>query len=91
MCISDHAAKAHSKGTVQRTIEDSSSAGDGEDDVRVDAVQQPSNSPDRNIWDIEGFNTRQKESKRLEAFTNNNKRMMELVYRAWDNILEAYG
>ncbi len=27
-----------------------------------------------------------KEIKILEAFTNNKQRMMELVYRAWDNI-----
>ena len=33
-----------------------------------------------------GFNAHQKEFKRLEAFTNNKQRMMELVYRAWDNI-----
>ena len=59
---------------------------DGKDDVRVDVLQQPSNSPDCNIWDIGGFNAHQKEFKRLEAFTNDKQRMMELVYRAWDNI-----
>ena len=48
-------AKAHTEGTVQGTIEDSSFTGDGEDDVRVDVVQQPSNSPDCNIWDIGGL------------------------------------
>ena len=78
-------AKAHTEGTVQGTIEDSFT-GNGEDDVRVDVVQQPSNSPDTNIWDIGVFNAHQKEFKRLEAFTNNKQRMMELVYRAWDNI-----
>ena len=35
---------------------------------------------------IGGFNAHQKELKRLEAFTNDKQRMMELVYRAWDNI-----
>ena len=79
-------AKAHTEGTVQGTIEDSSFTGNGKDDVRVDVVQQPSNSPDCNIWDIGGFNAHQKEFKRLEAFTNNKQRMMELVYRAWDKI-----
>ena len=79
-------AKAHTEGTVQGTIEDSSFTSNGKDDVRVDVVQQPSNSPDCNIWDIGGFNAHQKEFKRLEAFTNNKQRMMELVYRAWDNI-----
>ena len=49
-------AKAHTEETVQGTIEDSSFTGDGEDDVRVDVLQQPSNSPDCNIWDIGGFN-----------------------------------
>ena len=78
-------------GTVQGTIEDSSFTGDGKDDVRVDVLQQPSNSPDCNIWDIGGFNAHQKEFKRLEAFTNNKQRMMELVYRAWDNILGSNG
>ena len=79
-------AKAHTEGTVQGTIEDSSFTGNGKDDVRVDVLQQPSNSPDCNIWDIGGFNAHQKEFKRLEAFTNNKQRMMELVYRAWDNL-----
>ena len=79
-------AKAHTEGAVQGTIEDSSFTGDGKDDVRVDVLQQPSNSPDCNIWDIGGFNAHQKEFKRLEAFTNDKQRMMELVYRAWDNI-----
>jgi hypothetical protein len=46
-------AKAHTEGTVQGTIEDSFT-GNGEDDVRVDVVQQPSNSPDCNIWDFGG-------------------------------------
>ena len=78
-------AKAHT-GTVQGTIEDSSCTGNGKDDVRVDVVQQPSNSPDCNTWDIGGFNAHQKEFKRLEAFANNKQRTMELVYRAWDNI-----
>ena len=73
-------AKAYTEGTVQGTIEDSSFTGNGEDDVRVDVVQQPWNSPDRNIWDIGGFNAHQKEFKRLEAFPNNKQRMMELVY-----------
>ena len=45
-------AKAHTEGTVEGTIEDSSFTGDGKDDVRVDVLQQPSNSPDCNIWDI---------------------------------------
>ena len=36
--------------------------------------------------DIGGFNAHQKEFKRLEAFTNNKQRMMELVYKAWDKI-----
>ena len=66
--------------------EDSSFTGDGKDDVRVDVVQQPSNSPDTNIWDIGAFNAHQKEFKRLEAFTNTKQRMMELVYKAWDKI-----
>ena len=79
-------AKAHTEETVHGTIEDSSFTGDGKDDVRVDVLQQPSNSPDTNIWDIGAFNAHQKEFKRLEAFTNNKQRMMELVYRAWDNI-----
>ena len=79
-------AKAHAEGTVQGTIEDSSFTGDGKDDVRIDVLQLPSNSPDTNIWDIGAFNAHQKEFKRLEAFTNNKQRMMELVYRAWDNI-----
>ena len=73
-------------GAAHETIEDSSFTGDGKDDVRVDVLQQPSNSPDTNIWDIGAFNAHQKEFKRLEAFTNNKQRMMELVYRAWDNI-----
>ena len=79
-------AKAHTEGTVKGTIEDSSFTGDGKDDVRVDVVQQPSNSPDTNIWDIGAFNAHQKEFKRLEAFTNTKQRMMELVYKAWDKI-----
>ena len=78
--------KAHTEGTVKGTIEDSSFTGDGKDDVRVDVVQQPSNSPDTNIWDIGAFNAHQKEFKRLEAFTNTKQRMMELVYKAWDKI-----
>ena len=52
--------------------------GDGKDDVRVNVVQQPTNSSDLNIWDIGAFNAHQKEFKRLEAFTNNKQRMMEL-------------
>ena len=79
-------AKAHTEGTVEGTVEDSSFTGDGKDDVRVDVVQQPSNSPDTNIWDIGAFNAHQKEFKRLEAFTNTKQRMMELVYKAWDKI-----
>ena len=79
-------AKAHTEGTVKGTIEDSSFTGDGKDDVRVDVVKQPSNSPDTNIWDIGAFNAHQKEFKRLEAFTNTKQRMMELVYKAWDKI-----
>ena len=84
--IQHDGAKAHTEGTVQGTIEDSSFTGDGKDDVRVDVLQQPSNSPDCNIWDIGGFNAHQKEFKRLEAFTNNKQRIMELVYKAWDKI-----
>ena len=61
---------------------DSSFTGDGKDDVRVDVVKQPSNSPDTSIWDIGAFNAHQKKFKRLEAFTNNKQRMMDLVYKA---------
>ena len=75
-------AKAHPEGTVKGTIEDSSFTGDGKDDVWDDVVQQPSISPDTNIWDIRAFNVHQKGFKRLEAFTNG----MELMCKAWDNI-----
>ena len=76
-------AKAHTEETVHGTIEDSSFTGDGKDDVRVDVLQQPSNSPDTNIWDIGAFNAHQKEFKRLEAF--NNKKQRAMVYDAWNN------
>ena len=42
-------AKAHTEGTVKGTIKDASFTDDGKDDVRVDVVQQPSNSPDLNV------------------------------------------
>ena len=80
MTMQHDGAKAHIEETVQGTIEDSSFTGDGKDDVRVDVVQQPSNSLDTNIWDIGAFSAQQNEFKRLETFTNNKQRMMELVY-----------
>ena len=67
-------AKAHTKGTIKRTIEDSFT-GDGKDDVRINVVQQPSNSADVNIWDIEAFNAHQKEFKRskISSITKNDE------------------
>ena len=80
-------AKAHTEGTVQGTIEDSSFTGDGKDDVRVDVVQQPSNSPDCNIWDIGGFNAHRKEFKRLESFTNNKQYRANLLQDKFQTLL----
>ena len=37
------------EGTIKGTIEDASFTDDGKDDIRVDVVQQPSNSLDLNI------------------------------------------
>ena len=74
--------KAHTEGTVQGTIEDSSFTGDGEVHVRVDVVQQPSSSPDCDIWgDMHvGLQCPPEGIQEIE------QRVMELVHRAWDNI-----
>ena len=76
-------ARAHTEGTVKGTTGDSSFTGNGKNDVWVDVVQQLLNPPDTNI---SGFDAHQKEFKRLEAFTTDKQRMMELLYKAWDNI-----
>ena len=59
---------------------------DGKDDVRVDMVQQPTNSPDTNIWNIGAFNAHQKEFKKLEAFTNINNDKTDPVVKCIEDV-----